>query len=87
MESQTEKGDLPDAALDTLMLKQSQQVIRPLLKVLMDDLGDLWVVCNLGIEGFASDGVDVCDELMLDGRANDLRADQTCTTSDDNLHV
>lgn len=59
--------DLPDTASDTLVFEQPQQVIRPLLKVLVDDLGDFWVVGNLGIEGFAGDGVDVCDELVFDG--------------------
>jgi hypothetical protein len=29
----------------------------------------------------------VRDELMLDGGANNLGADQACTTSDDNLHA
>lgn len=57
------------------MFKQSQQVVGPLLKVFVDDLGDLVVVGNIGIEGFAGDGVDVCDELMLDGRAHNFRAD------------
>lgn len=87
MERQTEQEDLPDAASDTLMLEQPQQMIGPLLKVLMDDLGDLWVVGNLGVEGLAGDGVDVRDELMLDGGANNLGADQACTTSDDDLHA
>lgn len=59
--------DLPDAASDTLVLKQPQQMIGPLLKILVDDLGDLWVVCNLGVEGFAGNGVDVCDKLVSDG--------------------
>jgi hypothetical protein len=45
------------------------------------------VVGNLGVEGFAGDGVDVCDELMLDGRAHHLRADYTGTTCDDDLHA
>lgn len=53
----------------------------------MDDLGDFWVVGNLGVEGFAGDGVDVCDELMLDGRANHFGANETCATGDDNLHA
>jgi hypothetical protein len=69
------------------MFKQSQKMIGPLLKVLVDDLGDLWVVGNLGVKGFAGDGVDVCDELMLDGRAHHLRADQACASCDDNLHA
>jgi len=49
------------------MLEQPQEMIGPLLKVLVDDLGDLLVVGNLGVEWLAGDGVDVCDELMLDG--------------------
>jgi hypothetical protein len=53
----------------------------------VDDLGDLGVVGNLGVEGFAGDGVDVCDELMLDGRAHHLRADYTSATCDDYLHA
>ena len=60
-------SSLPDAASDTLMFEQPQKMVGPLLKILVDDLGDLLVVGNLGIEGFAGDGVDVCDELMLDG--------------------
>jgi hypothetical protein len=53
----------------------------------VDDLGDLGVVGDLGVEGFAGDGVDVCDELMLDGRAHHLRADHSCATCDDDLHA
>ena len=62
-------------------------MVGPLLKILVDDLGDLLVVGNLGIEGFAGDGVDVCDELMLDGRAHNLGANQTCATCNDDLHA
>lgn len=80
-------SSLPDAASDTLMFKQSQQVVGPLLKVLVDDLSNLLVVGNLGIEGFAGDGVDVCDELMLDGRAHHFRANYSCATCDDDFHA
>lgn len=69
------------------MFEQPQQVVGPLLKVLVDDLGDLLVVGNLGVEGFAGDGVDVCDELMFDGRAHHLGADYACATCDDDLHI
>jgi hypothetical protein len=69
------------------MFEQSQQVIGPCLKVFVDDLSDLWVVGNLRVEGFASNGVDVIDVLMFDGRTHDLGANQTCATCDDDLHV
>lgn len=59
------QGHLPDTASHAFVFEQPQQMIRPLLKVLMNDLGDLWVVGDLWVEGFASDGVDVCDELVF----------------------
>ena len=69
------------------MLEQPEKMIGPLLKVLVNDLGDLLVVGNLRVEGFAGDCVDVCDELVLDGRAHHLGADYACATCDDDLHI
>jgi hypothetical protein len=45
------------------------------------------VVGNFRVEGFASNGVDVIDVLMFDGRTHDLGPNQTCATCDDDLHV
>ena len=50
------------------MFKQpDQSVLIPLLKVVVDDLSDFWVVGEFGIERFAYNSVDVGYELVFDG--------------------
>lgn len=70
------------------MLEQpDQSILIPFLKIVVDDLSDFGVVCELGVQRFAHDGVDVSDELVLDSRADYFGAHEACAACYDDFHA
>lgn len=56
----------PDASSDALLLEEFQQVLRPVLKVFLNNFGALGVGRYLAVlEGFPCNNEDVCDITVL----------------------
>lgn len=80
--------NIPNACSNTLLLEELQQMLGPVLKVLLYDLCASRVLSNLSVgQGFSYYGIDVCDEgVLLEALAKHFRSDQTSGSCYDDLH-
>lgn len=79
----------PDASPDALLLKEFQQMLRPVLKVFLHNFGAPGVGGYLAVfERFPCDSENVCDiTVLLKALAKYLCTDEASRSSKDNLHL